>query len=105
MFDAFNVLNRQNVDEVFSVYGSPVFCGAVPRRFRDDASLAIQQGQSACPTEGELVAAGQIPPEVAAGPPFRPPQFAVPGFPNSNFGVPRTMLNPRQLQFVVKFSF
>ena len=26
-FDAFNVLNRPNVDEVTSVYGSPVFCG------------------------------------------------------------------------------
>ncbi|MFZ0980021.1 MAG: TonB-dependent receptor, partial [Candidatus Acidiferrales bacterium] len=29
--DAFNLLNRANVDQVFSVYGSPVFCGAIPR--------------------------------------------------------------------------
>ena len=26
--DAFNLLNRSNVDEVTSVYGSPVFCGS-----------------------------------------------------------------------------
>ena len=30
--DAFNFLNRSNVDEVTSVYGSPVFCGgAIPQ--------------------------------------------------------------------------
>lgn len=101
MFDAFNVLNRQNVDEVFSVYGSPVFCGTAPRRFGDSASLAIQQGSgaAACPSMTDLTAAGQIPP----GP--LPPQFFVPPSPNPNFGTPRTMLNPRQLQFAVKFSF
>ena len=32
IFDAFNVFNRDNVDEVFSVYGSPVFCGEVPTK-------------------------------------------------------------------------
>jgi len=104
MFDAFNVLNRQNVDEVFSVYGSPVFCGAVPRHIGDSASLAIERGAVACPTVGDLAAAGEIPPD-ALVPNGLPPQFALPPGPNPNFGVPRTMLNPRQLQFAVKFSF
>jgi outer membrane receptor protein involved in Fe transport len=36
--DAFNVFNRQNVDEVFSVYGAPDFVGAVPRHFGDGIS-------------------------------------------------------------------
>jgi len=99
MFDAFNVLNRQNIDEVFSVYGSPVFCGPVPQHFDDASSLGIQAGAQACPTMAALTAAGQIP----SGP--LPPQFAVPPTPNPNFGTPRTMLNPRQLQFAVKFTF
>ena len=44
-FDAFNVFNRQNVDEVTSVYGGGTvdFCGAQPNHFGDAASLAIQQ--------------------------------------------------------------
>ena len=29
----------------------------------------------------------------------------VPNFPNANFGMPRTMLNPRQIQFAAKFVF
>jgi hypothetical protein len=29
----------------------------------------------------------------------------IPANPNRNFGLPRTMLNARQLQFSVKFSF
>jgi outer membrane receptor protein involved in Fe transport len=33
--DAFNVFNRANVDEVFSVYGAPDFVGPVPRHFGD----------------------------------------------------------------------
>ncbi|HWZ42933.1 MAG TPA: carboxypeptidase regulatory-like domain-containing protein [Candidatus Saccharimonadales bacterium] len=33
--DAFNLFNRTNVDEVFSVYGAPVFVGAKPVRFGD----------------------------------------------------------------------
>jgi outer membrane receptor protein involved in Fe transport len=33
--DAFNLFNRVNVDEVFSVYGAPDFVGAVPRHFGD----------------------------------------------------------------------
>ena len=93
MFDAFNVLNRQNIDEVFSVYGSPIFCGAVPQRFGDAASLAAQAGQATCP-------AFTPPPGVVV-----PATFAVPPAANTNFGTPRTMLNPRQLQFAVKFSF
>jgi hypothetical protein len=34
-FDAFNVLNRANIDEVNSVYGAPDFIGAVPHRYLD----------------------------------------------------------------------
>ena len=34
-FDAFNLFNRANVDEVFSVYGAPVFIGAKPVHFGD----------------------------------------------------------------------
>ncbi len=33
--DAFNLFNRVNVDEVFSVYGAPDFIGAAPRHFGD----------------------------------------------------------------------
>ncbi len=90
-FDAFNVLNRQNVDEVFSVYGSPIFCGDVPQHFSDAASLQAQAGQASCPA--------------FVKPPNAPATFAVPPTANTNFGTPRTMLNPRQLQFSVKFSF
>jgi outer membrane receptor protein involved in Fe transport len=100
MVDAFNTLNRQNVDEVFSVYGSPVFCGATPQRFGDAASLKAQSGQAVCPTIAQLTASGQIPAGAAL-----PSQFGIPPVANTNFGTPRTMLNPRQLQFAVKFSF
>jgi hypothetical protein len=93
IFDAFNVLNRPNVDEVFSVYGSPIFCGAVPTRYKDATSLAIQRGQASCP-------AFTPPPGVTL-----PAQFFVPPAPNSNFGTPRTMLNPRQLQLAAKLIF
>ena len=52
--DAFNLFNRPNVDEVTSVYGSPVFCGttpAIPRHYNDGISRAIQaqSGSTACP--------------------------------------------------------
>jgi hypothetical protein len=30
---------------------------------------------------------------------------SVPNSPNTTFGEPRTMLNPRQFQFAAKFSF
>ena len=62
-------------------------------------SHAIQQGTVSCPTLAALAAAGQIP----AGP--IPATFGVPPAPNGNFGTPRTMLNPRQLQFGLKSSF
>jgi hypothetical protein len=93
MFDAFNLLNRPNVDEVFSVYGSPIFCGPVPQQYKDATSRAIQSGGASCPTFAP-------PPGVVV-----PAQFFVPPAPNINFGTPRTVLNPRQLQFAIKFSF
>jgi hypothetical protein len=63
--DAFNLLNRPNVDEVTTVYGAPDFIGAAPQRYKD-----------------------------GTGSPANP-----------LFGQPRTMLNPRQLQFAVRVSF
>jgi hypothetical protein len=33
--DSFNVLNRANIDEVYSVYGAPDFIGPVPHRYQD----------------------------------------------------------------------
>ena len=80
--DAFNLFNRPNVDEVTSVYGTYNFCnGMVPVRYKDSVSQMIEAGQvGGCPV---------------AGPPI----------PNPLFGGPRTMLNPRQLQASVKFSF
>ena len=82
--DAFNVFNRPNVDEVTSVYGGGTidFCGAVPKNYRDGASTAIQTGQVTCP----------------------PGNGGAPA-PNPLFGTPRTMFNPRQLQFSAKFTF
>jgi hypothetical protein len=81
--DAFNALNRANVNEVTSVYGTYNFCnGQVPAHYKDAASLAVERVQNVggCP---------------AAGPPV----------PNPLFGDPRTMFNPRQLQFSLKYSF
>jgi hypothetical protein len=80
--DAFNFLNRANVDEVVGVYGTYNLCsGQQPRQYKDGASQAIQAGQvSGCPL---------------AGPPV----------PNPLFGSPRTMFNPRQLQLSVKLLF
>src|SRR5437867_3048262 len=80
--DAFNVLNRPNVDEVVVVYGTYNLCGGQqPRQYKDAASQAIQSVQvGGCP---------------AAGPPV----------PNPLFGTPRTMFNPRQLQLSMKLSF
>jgi len=117
-FDAFNLLNRANFDEVTSVYGSPVFCGGVPTHYNDALTRAIQQGSSstACPV-GNLTTI--VPPFIGSFastpiPNTNPidPCFSsgftclfIPTHPNSNFGVPRTALNPRQLQFSVKFTF
>jgi hypothetical protein len=83
-FDAFNVFNRPNVDEVTSVYGGGTidFCGDVPKHYKDVASLAIQQVQVACPANN-------------GGAPV----------PHPLFGTPRTMFNPRQLQFSARFTF
>jgi len=81
--DAFNLLNRSNVDEVVGVYGTYNLCGGgqQPREYKDAASRAIQAVQvGGCP---------------AAGPPV----------PNPLFGIPRTMFNPRQLQMSVKLLF
>lgn len=104
MFDAFNLLNRPNVDEVTPVYGSPVFCGGViPRNYKDAASLAIQHlaTSAACPVGPIVIPGGSLAPN-----PIGTNTFTfIPASPNSSFGKPRTMLNPRQLQFAVKFSF
>jgi hypothetical protein len=63
--DAFNTLNRPNVDEVTSVYGAPIFLAGVPKHYKD----------------------GVISPA------------------NPDFGGPRTMFNPKQFQFSLKYSF
>jgi outer membrane receptor protein involved in Fe transport len=80
--DAFNLFNRANVNEVNSVYGTYDFCsGKVPNHYKDATSLAIEGVQVfGCPV---------------AGPPV----------PNPLFGAPRTMFNPRQFQFSLKYSF
>ncbi len=64
MADAFNLFNRANVDEVFSVYGAPDFVGPAPKHYKDGVTAPV-----------------------------------------SAFGTPRTVFNPRTLQFAVKFSF
>jgi len=95
MVDAFNVLNRANVDEVTSVYGAAVFCGPVPGRYNDAATRATQAAAIAFDT-------GSGPPTcplTTLGPVPAPP------VPSASFGSPRTMLNPRQFQFAAKFSF
>lgn len=80
--DIFNALNRANVNEVTSVYGTYNFCnGEVPVRYKDAVSRAIQS-----------FSVGNCP---AGGPPV----------PNPSFGAPRTMFNPRQLQLSLKYSF
>jgi outer membrane receptor protein involved in Fe transport len=120
--DAFNLLNRSNVDEVTSVYGSPVFCGspaAIPRHYRDTISRAIQAGtgSTACPVgDGAAIptvgsfASNPITNqygESCATLPLAPSSACtfIPAEPSDTFGLPRTMLNPRQFQFAAKFSF
>ena len=60
--DAFNMLNRPNVDEVTSVYGAAVFCGSgpIPSRYKDAGTKATQTdaiafdtgtGRPTCPLE------------------------------------------------------
>jgi hypothetical protein len=89
--DFFNVFNRPNVDEVTSVYGVPGFCGAVPRRYQDAASVAVQTTPSFSFT---------------CAPSF-PSWGPLPQIPDPNplFGSARTVFNPRQLQFSIKYSF
>lgn len=83
MGDVFNLFNRPNVDEVYSVYGTYDFCGGqVPHQYKDAASRGAQSGA-----------------QFGTCPPFGPPA------PNALFGTPRTTLNPRQFQFAAKFSF
>jgi len=115
--DAFNALNRPNVDEVTSVYGSPVFCGStpvVPRHYNDATTMAIQEGvqsvscasQQATALQAPVTVANPAPPGLAflaAG--ILPTGTLIPNSPNSIFGLPRTVLNPRQFQFGAKFSF
>ncbi|HXY50361.1 MAG TPA: carboxypeptidase regulatory-like domain-containing protein [Terriglobales bacterium] len=115
-FDAFNLLNRPNVDEVTSVYGSPVFCGAaIPGHYNDATTRAIQQSAVACPVGDGLAIPGvgsfaSTPITAELGSTCSPPNVSplcifIPANPNPNFGRPRTMFNPRQLQFSVKFTF
>jgi hypothetical protein len=110
-FDAFNVLNHPNVDEVSSVYGSPAFCGAnpqIPRHYNDSITRAIQAidpsvscaTQAAAGNPGVWVGDGLLP--VGIGLPVGPNGER---FPNPTFGKPRTVFNPRQLQFSLKFTF
>ena len=102
--DAFNLLNRSNVDEITPVYGSPVFCGgAIPRHYRDAVSRTIQAGASVCPV-GNVT--NIVPPFVGsfASTPINTLLF-IPFNANPGFGLPRTMLNPRQFQLAAKFSF
>ena len=117
--DAFNFLNRSNVDEITPIYGSPVFCGnAIPRRYKDAVSRAIQtqSASMACPNglPGETpVFAGPVqvgnnavtPIDVVPGVPVTATTLFIPSLPSQTFGLPRTMLNPRQFQFAAKFSF
>jgi outer membrane receptor protein involved in Fe transport len=95
MLDAFNLLNRPNVDEVTSVYGAAVICGgtATPKNFRDKATIETQQQAIAF--------------DNGTGGPTCPNLSPVPSppVPNALFGAPRTMLNPRQFQFGAKFAF
>ena len=96
MVDAFNALNRPNVDEVTSVYGAAVFCGAgaAPKRYKDAVTMATEEAVAAF--------------DAGTGPPTCPLSLGpvpAPPVPNGLFGAPRTMLNPRQFQFAAKFSF
>jgi hypothetical protein len=124
-FDAFNLFNRPNVDEVTSVYGSPVFCGTtptIPGHYKDATSIAIEHSlaSTVCPSAGTSPPFPGAPPQAGYLAPtpvtsslptcnFAPTCPAVslyiPFQPNSSFGLPRTMFNPRQLQFSAKFTF
>jgi hypothetical protein len=100
--DGFNVFNRQNINEVTSVYGggTPDFCGGtnpyngpVPQHYNDAASLAIQRDQVTCMAQTGVGGLGT------------PSSMSIAPAPNPLFGTPRTMFNPRQLQISAKFTF
>lgn len=42
--DSFNLFNRANVDEVFTIYGAPDFIGAVPKHYKDGISDPANPG-------------------------------------------------------------
>jgi hypothetical protein len=111
--DAFNFLNRANVDEVTSVYGSPVFCGAtpaIPHHYNDAISRAIQSGAVSCASQQTTAIQAPV---TAANPDPTGIAFIlagvlpslIPNTPNPVFGEPRTAFNPRQFQFSAKFAF
>jgi hypothetical protein len=96
MFDAFDLLNRPNVDEVTSVYGAAVICGgtATPTNYKDKATRETQaQAADFNPADPATFTCPNLSPVPS------------PPVPNGLFGAPRTMLNPRQFQFAAKFSF
>jgi hypothetical protein len=111
--DAFNFLNRANVDEVTSVYGSPLFCGStpqIPKHYNDGLTKAIRAGSVSCTSQ--QMAALQAPVTLANPDPVGGQWIAdgvlpvlIPNTPNPNFGLPRTVMNPRQFQFSAKLSF
>jgi outer membrane receptor protein involved in Fe transport len=81
--DTFNIMNRNNVDEVDSVYTSPDFCGAAPHNYNDAVSKKIQTS----PLSFIGSCTGGVP------------------FPNPDFGKPRKVFNARQFQLSLKYSF
>ncbi len=101
--DAFNVLNRPNIDQVYSIYGSPVFCGAIPKHYNDAVSREIQTESTAvdCMDGGTA----QPTPIAATDPASSGAFLFIPPTPTSTFGTPETMLNPRQFQFSAKIDF
>ena len=81
--DAFNMLNRPNVDEVDSVYTSPDFCGAAPHNYKDATSHKIETN----PFSFLGSCTGGVP------------------FPNPDFGNPRKVFSARMFQISLKYSF
>ncbi|MGH9686881.1 MAG: TonB-dependent receptor domain-containing protein [Candidatus Acidiferrales bacterium] len=109
--DAFNVLNRPNVDQVYAIYGSPVFCGAIPKHFNDAVSREIQAGSAAvsCPVGNISLGPGAgsvaFTPIATDFPTSTGASLFIPSTPTATFGTPETVLNPRQFQFSANFTF
>ena len=87
------------------MYGSPVFCGTtptIPQHYKDATSLAIQgqAASTACPAGPIGVPGGSMAPT-----PIPNDSLFIPSKPSASFGLPRTMLNPRQLQFEARITF